>query len=446
LQKDIRRTLPNQAAGLRKLSLLTGTNPWRRRAVRNDSVHGRDGSIRDRRKLARLVQTEAGAWGIMKALNDAFINPLLISRGAGPVALGIYNSGANLFGFGSGWFGPRIAARNKSVRKTTLVCLLLGRIIYLGLAVYLVLTGDIRVPVIITFILLWGIGEGLVLPLWSSYIAGMVGPGERGRWLAMRASAATLSTVPVLAAVVLLFLFATREDALPIAYSVAAISGLASLAMVARIFRAAGEGATPPVRSVRSLPDEPGARRFLSGVAVFWFGSAFVWPVLPAYILEELHAPTAYFAITQLLAAIAGVFIQRRWGRLGDEQGAKRVLLLSGVAASIVPALWGLVPVWWLGFTVEVIGYFGWPGHMLGLTLRSVELAKHEHDRSSILGWTNLAQGGGACISPLISAWLVIQIGAVPILFLSAFLRLCGVLIMAAPGRGARTTLQTAEA
>jgi hypothetical protein len=108
--------------------------------------------------------------------------------------------------------------------------------------------------------------------------------------------------------------------------------------------------------------------------------------------------------------------------------------------------MWGLVPLWYLGFAVEIVGYFGWPGHMLGLTLRSVELAKHEQDRSSLLGWTNLAQGGGACISPLIASWLVIQTGAVPILFLSGFLRLCGVMIMSAPQRRSRAALQPAEA
>ncbi len=398
---------------------------------------------RERRGLARQVQIEAGAWGIMKALSDAFINPLLISRGAGPLALGLYNSGANLFGFGAGWFGPRIAARSKSVRKTSLICLLVGRLVFLGLALYLVISDNATVPVIIAFILTWGVGEGLVLPLWSSFIAGLVGPGERGRWLAMRGTAATLSTVPVLASVVLLFLFASREQALPIAYLFASACALISLFMIGRIFQSAGEGPIPPVRSFRSFPDERGAQRFLMGVTLFWFGSAFVWPVLPAYILKDLHAPTAYFAISQLFAAIAGVYIQRRWGKMGDDQGARRVLLLSGFAAAAVPAMWGLVPIWYLGFAVEIVGYFGWPGHMLGLTLRSVELAKHEQDRASLIGWTNLAQGGGACISPLISSWLVIQTGAVPILFLSGFLRLCGVLIMAAPERRSRTLART---
>lgn len=395
----------------------------------------RDSSARELRTLARQVQFEAGAFGILKALNDAFISPLLISRGAGSLALGLYNSGANLFGFGAGWLGPRLAARNKSVRRTTLACLLFGRLVFLALAIYLLVFKDSGATPIILLVLCWGIGEGLVMPLWATVIAGMVGAGQRGRWLAMRASAATLSTVPIMAGLVVLLQFTTKDRALPIAYLVAAIAGLVSLGLVARLFRDVGEGPIPPVRSVRSLPNEPGARRFLGGVWVFWFGAAFVWPVLPAYLIEELHAPTAYFAIVQLIAAIAGVFVQRQWGKLGDEFGARRVLLLSGIGASIVPALWGIVPYYWLGFAVELFAFVGWPGHMLGLTLRSVELAEHERDRASLLGWTNLAQGGGAFISPLISSWLVIHTGAVPILFLSAGLRFLGILIIAGPSR-----------
>jgi MFS family permease len=407
--------------------------------VRIGGPGARDGATRSRRRLARLVQVEAGAFGILKSLNDAFVNPLLIQRGAGPIALGIYNSGANLFGFGSGWFGPRIAAKSNSVRRTVLACVLLGRLVFLLLAIYLIVFRSGGVPLIIALLLCWGIGEGLVLPLWASFIAGMVGPGERGRWLAMKATASTLSAMPIMAGVVLLLLYATQEEALPIAYLMAAIAGLASLAMIARIFRAHGDGALPPARSFRALPAEPGARRFLGGVWLFWFGAGLVWPVLPAYVIDELHAPTVYFAIAQLMAVTIGVIVQRRWGRLSDDKGASYVLMLSGIGAAIVPALWGVVPVYWIGFGVEAFASASWPGHMLGLTLRSVELATHENDRSSLLGWTNLAQGAGACISPLLASWLVLYTGTIPILFISAALRLLGAVVMSRPTLGGIT-------
>lgn len=139
------------------------------------------GQQRDFRLLRRLVQTEAGAWGVLSAINNAFINPLLISRGAGSIALGIYNSGVNVFGFGSGWVGPRLAARVGSVATTTLSCLTFARILFLCVPLTLIASGSGNVPLLVALILGWAAGEGLALPLWTSFLAGMVKAQERGR-------------------------------------------------------------------------------------------------------------------------------------------------------------------------------------------------------------------------------------------------------------------------
>jgi hypothetical protein len=104
---------------------------------------------RDFRLLRRLVQTDAGAWGVLSAINNAFVNPLLISRGAGSIALGIYNSGVNVFGFGSGWVGPRLAARVGSVATTTLICLTIARILFLCVPLTLIASGSGSIPLLV---------------------------------------------------------------------------------------------------------------------------------------------------------------------------------------------------------------------------------------------------------------------------------------------------------
>jgi len=92
------------------------------------------------------VQTEAGTWGVRSTINTAFLNPLLISRGAGSIALGVYNSGANMFGFGSGWMGPRIAARVGNVALTTLIRLTVARLLLLCVPLTLIVAGNGNVP------------------------------------------------------------------------------------------------------------------------------------------------------------------------------------------------------------------------------------------------------------------------------------------------------------
>jgi MFS family permease len=388
---------------------------------------------RDVRRLRRSVQIEAAAWGVLSAINSAFVNPLLISRGAGSIALGIYNSGANVFGFGSGWAGPRLAARIGSVSRATLIFLAVARVVFLCVPLTLLASGSGRVWLLLVLFLTWAAGEGLALPLWTSFLTGMVKAQERGRWLAMRATAATGASAVVMLGLAILFRFVSRESALPFAYGLAAFAGFVSLGQLRLLFAQTEAPPLPAARSAHTLPADRETRQFLRGVVCFWFGAGLIWPVLPRSIIEELGAPTAYFAAAAVLAAGTGVVIQRFWGRLGDRAGARRVLFISGIGAGIVPTLWALVPVFWLGFAVEIIASSSWPGHTMGLTLRSVELAKDDADRPNVLAWTNLAQGVGAFLSPVIAAVAVSSVGTIPILIASSVIRIGATLLIAPP-------------
>ena len=92
------------------------------------------------------------------------------------------------------------------------------------------------------------------------------------------------------------------------------------------------------------------------------------------------------------------------------------MLLLCGIGMTVIPILWVLAPVYWLGFGIDVLAFSFWPGHPLGLTLRGVERAESDADRPMLLGWTNLAQGTGACFSPLIASSIVGFTGVVAVL------------------------------
>ena len=383
-----------------------------------------------RSQLRRMVQREAGAWGIMKVVNDAFIQPLLIAFGASQIALGIYISGSSLFTFGAGWLGPTVAGFVGSARRFTLGALAVSRTVYVLLTLYLLLAPTVDPYVVIGLAFIWCIGEGFALPMWTTLLTGMVSAPERGRWVAMRAQAATIGTVPVLFGILLLVLFASKEQALPIAYAVAAIGGVVSWFSMRHLYSMAPNQTLPPRRSIPHFPSHPDARQFLGGVFIFWFGSALTWPIIAKYLTDHLHAPTAYFAISQILGAFIALVVQPRWGKLGDRVGTRHILLLSAIGSATVPLFWAFVPVFWLGFLIDGIAYVVWPGHMLGLTLRAVELADNEEDRPMMLGWTNLMQGAGACLSPLIAAVAVSYVGIPAILIVSCVMRLLAGFIM----------------
>jgi nitrate/nitrite transporter NarK len=151
---------------------------------------------------------------------------------------------------------------------------------------------------------------------------------------------------------------------------------------------------------------------------------------VPRYLVNDLNAPTAYFAITPIIGAFIGILVQPRWGKFGDRSGAARILLMSGIGCAVVPFLWAIVPVYWLGFAVDSVAYVFWPGHALGLTLRAIELVDNEAERPMMLGWTNLAQGIGATISPLIAAAVVGHLSVPVILLVACVLRAASAMVM----------------
>jgi hypothetical protein len=94
-----------------------------------------------------------------------------------------------------------------------------------------------------------------------------------------------------------------------------------------------------------------------------------------------------------------------------------------------------------LGFLIDGLAFVVWPGHMLGLTLRAVELVDNDEDRPMMIGWTNLAQGAGACLSPLIAS-VVLQWTTVAVVLVTAFiLRFLSAFVLA--GQSPRQSLQT---
>jgi len=172
------------------------------------------------------------------------------------------------------------------------------------------------------------------------------------------------------------------------------------------------------------------------------FGATVGRPIPPGYIITALDSPIVYFAIAEFLAALVGVVVQRRWGKLRDKRGAAGIVLLRVLVASIIPAPWDVIPRYWLEFAVEICANLSWPGHFLGITLRSVELAGQEVDRSAFLAWTNLAQCAGAFVSTLWASWFVVHPGVITPLFDSAGLRPAGIVVTTRPAGPAQVATQ----
>jgi MFS family permease len=376
------------------------------------------------------MRVEAGGFGMMLNIHGSMINPLLIERGAGPGMLGIYSSLASLALYSSGFLGPRAVYALGNAGKAIIAILIAFRIVLIALTALLWVMPDGAVVPILVLALVWTVGEGLVLPLWTAFIAGLVPPSLRGRWLALRGVASALSASGVMLALLIVMQFTSREAAIPFAYTVATMAGILSLWQVRTLLHINPQGTPPKPQSLRTIPPGRERRRFLGGVLTFWFGAGMMGPLLVPYIMNVLNGPTAYFAASAAVATITVAFAQRKWGRFVDQNGPKAMGFFSGIGVAFIPIWWALTPFYWLGLFFEVIGSASWPGHSMSLTMRSIELAETEETRPAMLAWTSMAQGAGAFLSPLVAAALVGFTGYIPLFIASACFRMLGAIIL----------------
>ena len=383
---------------------------------------------RDFVAIDRRMRIEAGAGGALIALNTAFVSLLLISRGAEAFALGIYVSGASLLGLGAGVLGPIVAARTRKTARVTLGALMAARIVFVIVALCLAFTPDGALPLLIAALLLWSVGEGMALPLWTAYLASLSHAAERGRWFANRGTAAAVGAAATLLPMLVLVRLTSTDRSLQAAYLVAALAAAVSTLQVRTLFRLApAPMPSPPHPRLVSVGPE---RWFLGGVFTFWFGAALNRPVLPPYVVHELHAPAGYFAVAAVVAAVAGVGLQRWWGEYGSTSGSRALLALSGIGAGVSPLLWTAVPDYRFGIPLEAFAAGCWLGHLLGITLHAVEQAQDDAERAGVIAQIQVTQGIAAGLAPLGAVALVGFLGTPPILVTSGLICLLATAIM----------------
>src|SRR5690606_26284642 len=68
-------------------------------------------------------------------------------------------------------------------------------------------------------------------------------------------------------------------------------------------------------------------------------------PLFAVYYVQDLGGAEAGWGIVTAANFATTVLAQRYWGVLSQRAGEKRVMIVSGVGAVVLPALWLLIPV-----------------------------------------------------------------------------------------------------
>ncbi|WP_024545390.1 MFS transporter [Picosynechococcus sp. NKBG15041c] len=163
---------------------------------------------------------------------------------------------------------------------------------------------------------------------------------------------------------------------------------------------------------------------FIAGLG-FWLSMTSLLPVLPAYI-QDLGATDQQVGFVMGCFAIGLILARTRLGRMVDEQGRKRVILIGAAVVAIAP--WGYIflnsipqMMLWRAFHGISIAAF-----TTGYSALVVDLAP-ERNRGEVISYMSLAIPLGMSIGPVVGGYLL---GNVPYPVIFMVSGVCGVVAL----------------
>lgn len=360
--------------------------------------------------------------------------------------------------------------RGISRKKMYLYTNLVARLLWLPAAILPLLAGrGAAANLFIALVTIRSVFASAALPGWTSLMADVVPRGRRGAYFAWRNAVVNLAAF--LAAVGAGSFIRSLPGGLgyQLAFLFAFLSGCVALVFFTRVpelpapanqqssspglggdvtsLPTAGSKPSPIVGLVsRQEARKPSGTPWAGQIKAFlhdFAGDAlggFLWtsvlwtfavnlagPLLPVYFRETLLGDERIWGIGQGTFFVVTMLAQRYWGRLADQTGPRRTLLLSGVGAGLLPVFWIMarapVHIVW----AEVWSGFVWAGYNLAAFNLLLEVTPEEH-RARAVGVYNLMVGVASATGPLMGARLAEHWGLVPIFAISAALRLLGLL------------------
>ncbi|MFS8664928.1 MAG: MFS transporter [Limnochordales bacterium] len=329
-----------------------------------------------------------------------------------------------------------------------------GRLLWLPLALlpWIAPSPKAAVLVLMIAVSLRAAVAGMATPAWTSLMADLVPRQVRGVYFANRNLLVNLAGF----AATLLAGFLVRVGGEPggyqLVYAFAVAAGIAAGVYMAQMpdlpwqGAPAGQGAAHPGEA-REGPVPPaaatrGARaRWLRLLAVFrqepvftrYCYTAFLWtwavnlpaPLYAVYLVRDLGGPEAMWGLVTAANFLCTVIAQRYWGFLSQQLGEKRIMLLSGAGASILPVLWLGLPVPALAIAANGLGGFVWAGYNLASFNLLLALAPPAR-RTTYVAIYNSTIGLGQALGPLLGGYIADAAGIPLVFVLSTVFRAVG--------------------
>lgn len=129
-------------------------------------------------------------------------------------------------------------------------------------------------------------------------------------------------------------------------------------------------------------------------------------PFFAPYILIDLQFDYMTFTIVNALVILTKFVFLARWGRLCDQFGTKKILVLTGFAMPVVPLLWLLGDKIWYIILVQIYSGIVWAGFEIASFNFMFDMTDREH-RLTYISYYNVINGIGMFLGGIVGGLLV---------------------------------------
>jgi len=320
-----------------------------------------------------------------------------------------------------------------------------GRLLWLPLVLlpWIAPSPGVAVLVLMLAVSLRAAVAGMATPAWTSLMADLVPRQVRGVYFANRNLLANLAGLAATLVAGFLVQLGGEPGGYQLVYAFAVAAGIAAGIYMAQMpdlpwqgapaagGETRGESGTDQGAGSARRTTRAARNRWQTLAAVFrqepvftrYCYTAFLWtlavnlpaPLFAVYFVRDLGGPEAMWGLVTAANFLCTVLAQRYWGFLSQRLGEKRIMLLSGAGASVLPLLWLGLPAPALAIVANGVGGFVWAGYNLASFNLLLALAPPVR-RTTYVAIYNTTIGLGATAGPLLGGYIADAAG-IPLVF-----------------------------
>ncbi len=382
---------------------------------------------RSLRPNLRASVYDAGFYGLMVGIGEAYLPAFALALGLGEVVSGLVTSVPILLGglmqllsiYALSWVG--------SYKRWIIAGILMQTLAFLPL-IYAAIAGSISAwAFFATVSCYWGAGMASG-PAWYAWISHVVPSRIRSHYFARRTRVIQLATLGGFLAGGLLLQATKTWDV--VLYGFAAIFIVAGLARFASAYfleqqqtSTDHDFAAPRSHSVFTAWSSvsPKARYLIYYLVCMQACIQFSGPYFVPYMIKQLDLSYSAFVVVLAGSMIARACCMSFWGKIARNYGSQALLWIGGIGLLPLSTLWIVsdsLP--WL-FAVQVLSGILWAAYELAFFLMFLDYIP-QRQRADMLTIFNFAHALAWCAGALLGGWWIASHGTTPVAYYGVFL------------------------